>query len=330
MLIAVGLTPVQIWLRRACDRLVYGRRADPVAAVRDLGGGVASAGDADLLPWALGSVAASTGAQGAAVRGPDGTVIAAVGRRPARYQIGALRYGGRDLGMLWLATWYPAPPARGRAELALHRALVAQVAVVLRATRITAELSAERDRLVEAVSDERRRLRANLKGGLATLLDRIDQGLRMAAMSDPDTVHLNRAREAATLAARVRGGPLPALPSEVEIAVYRIVTEAMTNAARHADADRIEVSVTGSGRALMISVADDGHGFRDERVGVGLAGMMSRALAIGGHVEIVSGGAGTTVTAELPLPGDTGAADDRGRDSGTVSSRSSAAGRRSR
>jgi signal transduction histidine kinase len=338
VLIAVGLTPLRIRLQRAIDRLVYGHRADPVAAVRHFGGRVATTGEPELLPWALSSVAASTGARGAEVRGPDGAPIAAVGAQPSRMEIGTLRYGGNDLGTLWLSTWYPAPRLRPRGEAHLHRALAAQVAVVLKAAQATAELIAERDRLIAAVAVERERLRDDLRGGLAPLLAGIGLGLQAVSVSGPAAALVGRARDEAVTALRevwqivddlrpaplgtgnlvdaikgtadalagvtvdLRCGPLPALPVQVEDAAYRITAEALTNAAKHADARRVRVTLAAPQQTLLITVADDGRGLRPRQAGVGIASMRERARKLGGRVEITSRQTGTTVTATLPFP----------------------------
>lgn len=74
------------------------------------------------------------------------------------------------------------------------------------------------------------------------------------------------------------------LPAAVEVAAYRIATEALTNVARHADASRAEVDVTMNGR-LAVTVTDNGHGSDAWPPGVGLTSMNARALELGGELH---------------------------------------------
>jgi PAS domain S-box-containing protein len=104
------------------------------------------------------------------------------------------------------------------------------------------------------------------------------------------------------------GTPIPRLAEDVELAVYRIAQEALTNAVRHADARSIVVSVTAHNGHLRLAVSDDGRGF-DPRArnpqALGLAGMQERATALGGHFSVASApGAGTTVAVEWSSSGD--------------------------
>ncbi|MGL5809557.1 MAG: sensor histidine kinase [Nocardioides sp.] len=100
------------------------------------------------------------------------------------------------------------------------------------------------------------------------------------------------------------------LPVAVEVAAFRIVTEALTNVARHAGSRHCDVTVR-RGRTLHIDVADDGCGVSDHahtsresgvRLGVGLSSMRERATELGGScvIENLPGG-GTAVRVELPL-----------------------------
>jgi signal transduction histidine kinase len=87
----------------------------------------------------------------------------------------------------------------------------------------------------------------------------------------------------------------------VENAAYRITTEALTNAARHAVARRVQVTLTAPEDALLITVADDGAGVGTAVPGVGLTSMRRRAETLGGELGVDSAGTGTTITATLPL-----------------------------
>jgi PAS domain S-box-containing protein len=103
---------------------------------------------------------------------------------------------------------------------------------------------------------------------------------------------------------------LARMPQEVETACYRIIQEAVTNAARHADPSRVRVGIRRENGTLFVTVADDGRGFdvasvrararRDERLGI--VGMSERAALAGGELEIDSApGRGTVVTARFPI-----------------------------
>lgn len=93
------------------------------------------------------------------------------------------------------------------------------------------------------------------------------------------------------------------LPDEHKTCIYRLVQEAVTNAARHANARNVEVRVTAPGQAVNLTVRDDGAGFDTLYVrGLGLIGMEERVRRLGGHIEIQSEpGRGTLVSVELPL-----------------------------
>jgi len=104
---------------------------------------------------------------------------------------------------------------------------------------------------------------------------------------------------------------------EVETAAYRIVQEALTNVARHARTNLATVRAWRDQEALFLLVEDGGVGFDDQVVRAaqassGLSGMQERAALLGGRLHVESRpGAGTRVTAELPLQdGETRAADD--------------------
>ncbi|TQN38073.1 histidine kinase/DNA gyrase B/HSP90-like ATPase [Blastococcus colisei] len=297
-LIAVALGPARGRLQAAADRLVYGRRRDPVGAVTELGDRVATAEEADLLPAALGSVTAALRAPGAVVTRPgdppteEGGTVAM-----------PLRVGGRDVGTLHVTERHPGEPFTA-GDLRLLAALAPQVAVVVRALELAGWLERERDRVLTATHAERDRIRRDLHDGLgpslagiglgvqavqahldgraddptATLLARLKDevdaavgevrriidGLRPQPLDDVGFVAAVR-RHAEALApsvpVRVTAEELPPLPPDVETAAYRIAQEALTNVARHAGARSADVELRARDGRLEVSVGDDGTGF---------------------------------------------------------------------
>lgn len=101
---------------------------------------------------------------------------------------------------------------------------------------------------------------------------------------------------------RVDSDDLGALSAAVEVATYRIIGEAVTNAVRHAGAAHVAVDMKREGGTLYAAVRDDGTGFTAQpRAGLGLASMRARSEELGGTFEVTSGPTGTVVTAVLPL-----------------------------
>jgi signal transduction histidine kinase len=94
------------------------------------------------------------------------------------------------------------------------------------------------------------------------------------------------------------------LPDEHKTCIYRLVQEALNNAARHAGARTLHVTVKREGERVAFSVEDDGIGFDKNSVrGLGLLGMEERVRRLGGTFRIDSQpGRGTAISAELPLP----------------------------
>jgi signal transduction histidine kinase len=92
------------------------------------------------------------------------------------------------------------------------------------------------------------------------------------------------------------------LPEPVEIAAYYTVSEALTNAAKHAHATAVDVEVAVRGSLLHVGVRDDGRGGAGFSHGSGLVGLKDRAEALGGHLRLLSPpGAGTVLAIDLPL-----------------------------
>jgi signal transduction histidine kinase len=96
---------------------------------------------------------------------------------------------------------------------------------------------------------------------------------------------------------------LPRLSQELEISVFRIVQESLTNVHKHAEAKTVKISIEHSLTGLTVSVADDGKGLLNgHAVGVGLAGMQERVRQLQGTFQVLSGETGTSITATFPTP----------------------------
>jgi signal transduction histidine kinase len=92
------------------------------------------------------------------------------------------------------------------------------------------------------------------------------------------------------------------LPEPVEVGAYYVVSEMLSNAAKHASASVVEVAAEASGGTLRMSVRDDGVGGADPLRGSGLVGLKDRIEALGGTFSMQSpAGGGTTVSCQLPV-----------------------------
>jgi two-component system NarL family sensor kinase len=94
------------------------------------------------------------------------------------------------------------------------------------------------------------------------------------------------------------------LPSEVEISIYRIIQESLTNIHRHSGSSTAKICVQQCSGYVQIEIEDSGRGMplkKDSHFGVGLRGMWERATQLCGTLEINSNGKGTTVVARLPV-----------------------------
>jgi signal transduction histidine kinase len=95
------------------------------------------------------------------------------------------------------------------------------------------------------------------------------------------------------------------LGDAIDIAVYRVTQEALTNVTRHAQASAVRVRLAQAGDTLTLTIQDDGHGIDATRTstGLGLLGATERAAALGGTLAVrTAPGTGVLVTLQLPLP----------------------------
>jgi PAS domain S-box-containing protein len=203
------------------------------------------------------------------------------------------------------------------------------------------ELAASRRRIVAASDEARRRIERDLHDGVQQQLVSLQLELQEleAAMPPNDElqVHLSRVtngldgalKDLVEIARGIhpailsRGGLTPALqalarrsgvsvqldadidsrlPQQVEVAAYYVVSEALTNAAKHARASVVHVDVVAQDGTLRLSIRDDGVGGADPRQGSGLVGLQDRVEALGGMLRVDSPpGSGTSLGVKLPI-----------------------------
>lgn len=98
-------------------------------------------------------------------------------------------------------------------------------------------------------------------------------------------------------------GDFSDLDDDVQLVIYRVAQESLSNAARHSEANSVEVALRRSARGVELSIADNGRGFAfdESERGLGIAGMRERALLVGGDLTIESRpGHGTTIRLAIP------------------------------
>jgi signal transduction histidine kinase len=101
---------------------------------------------------------------------------------------------------------------------------------------------------------------------------------------------------------------MPRMSHDLEISIFRIVQESLTNIHKHSGATSVAISITRSRGNVRVNVADDGKGLpATHSYGVGLRGMEERVRQLNGSFQVTSNSHGTTVAAVMPLPetGDT-------------------------
>jgi signal transduction histidine kinase len=216
------------------------------------------------------------------------------------------------------------------------------VATAIANAESRAELMASRARIVAAADETRRRIERDLHDGTQQRLVSLGFELRAARAAVPPQLGelqgaLARVAEALAgvfdelreishgihPAILSKGGLGPALralrgrsavpveldlhderrlPESVEVAAYYVVSEALTNTAKHAHASVVTVELDTHDVTLRLAIRDDGIGGADPRQGVGLVGLSDRIEALGGTLQVSSpAGDGTTLLIEIPL-----------------------------
>jgi two-component system, NarL family, sensor histidine kinase UhpB len=192
-------------------------------------------------------------------------------------------------------------------RLRVARELHDEIGQSLTAVTIQAERAADGD--PELAAEALRRVADAVRDSLDEVR-RIARELRPEALDDLGLVNALIAlctRLGAQGSLRVRRelqGKLPPLPPDVELVVYRIAQESLTNALRHSDARSATVTLKADADTLTLQVADDGKGMPAQLPGgtAGLAGMRERALLVGGRLSIQSRpDHGTEVRLTIPV-----------------------------
>lgn len=158
--------------------------------------------------------------------------------------------------------------------------------------------------------DELRLLQETTRSGLDELR-RISRALRPSALDDLG-LHGSLGALAADFTASTRipvnrstSPAIGELPRDVEVVVYRVAQEALTNVSRHAHANSVELTLVRAEHWVELTVSDDGIGLRDRPEGTGIQGMRERALLVGGELTLERAGAGGT-RVRLVVPVDEG------------------------
>jgi PAS domain S-box-containing protein len=189
--------------------------------------------------------------------------------------------------------------ARRQIERDLHDGAQQQlVTLALKLRSLTSTISPESEELYADV--------AEVAAGLEGIIDE----LRELSRGIHPTVLTRRGLEPA-LTTLARRAPLPVevdvktperLPERIEVAVYYVVAESLTNVAKHGQASLVAVDVMALNGRVRVSVYDDGVGGADPSQGSGLLGLRDRVEALSGSMSLNSPrGGGTNIVADIPL-----------------------------
>jgi signal transduction histidine kinase len=178
-------------------------------------------------------------------------------------------------------------------------------------TGLALHLRALEDHVADAEGRTRlAELRRSLNDAAAGLRDLATElrppGLRAGGLAAALDAQVARLREVDIEVEIVLGALPPDVPEEVEVTIFRVVQEALTNVARHSGARHASVVATAHGRRLRVVVEDDGRGFDPSAPTgrLGLAGVRERVELLGGELRIESSvDAGTAVVVDLETPG---------------------------
>jgi two-component system NarL family sensor kinase len=336
LLVALVALPLRARLQRAVDRLLYGDRGDPmrVAArvgerLSDLSGGLEAVRDAIRLPY----VGVISGGEVIGEAGTPGPALVSLPLSPQAELLISLRRGERFLapadarvltllsGPLAVAVAATVASrelqisrehlvtAREEERRRLRRDLHDGLGPLLTGVALAADAAGNvRESHPEEARSLLRGVRADTRTAIAEVRRLVDD-LRPSALDELGLVAALEVRAAQTvrradgaaLHATVEAGRLGALPAAVEVAAYRIATEALTNVVRHSGAGRVVIRLTPAESTLCLEVLDDGPAETSWTAGVGMSSMRERAEELGGTCLVGPGEHGGAVRAQLPL-----------------------------
>jgi PAS domain S-box-containing protein len=256
---------------------------------------------------------------------------------------------GRPWGVI-VAAWKHPDMAGSDTEIRMVQ-FTELVATAVANAESGAELAASRSRIVATADEARRRIERDLHDGAQQRLVSTVLALRLARKELGDVNRpvaelveealanavrgIDEVRELArgihprllssgglgpALETLARRSPIPVtvdvrtaarLPKPVEVTAYYLASEALTNAAKHAHASEVRITVDVDDRWTVLTIRDDGVGGADPSRGSGLVGLRDRVEALGGALAVQSEpGAGTVLTAHIPVAAPTASGPD--------------------
>jgi len=290
--------------------------------------------DAGARAAARRAVVVAVGGTGASI-----LLIVAFGGYLTRGVVRPIRRTSRMAGEVARGDLTVRVPETGKAEIGdLERSFNSMAGSL---ERNRTELTTSRTRIVTAGDAARRRIERDLHDGTQQRLVTLSLELRMIAADIPEehktlksrlTLAVGEMRDivrelreisrgihpailtkgglAPALAALARRSTVPVdvrtnadwkVSEQIEVAVYYIVSEALTNAAKHAKASQVWIELDVDGTDVRLSIRDDGVGGADTTHGSGLIGLQDRVEALGGEVKVISpANAGTTLLVRIP------------------------------
>jgi signal transduction histidine kinase len=195
-----------------------------------------------------------------------------------------------------------ADTARRRIERDLHDG--AQQRLVALALELRGSVQASPRPGADVLAAEMERAAEGISGVLDELRE-IARGLHPAILAEGGldlAVKMLARRSSVPVALDLDPGLGRRLPEPVELAAYYVISEALTNAARHARASAVQIDLAAPGTVVRLAIRDDGIGGADPAVGSGLTGLRDRVEALGGTFSVTSpAGHGTTLLIEIPV-----------------------------